>query len=277
MDNKKIDDDFFGDILNNNDEPLFEETNDEDIEFDFDSEDEEIDEIEEEIEVQVVEKQQPKKYVNKNKESYKRTQDDIEESVAELQGNINSMLKTINRTPDDMFPDPDLLPGLDIQIENHDYEKDIQLIQIDAKETLECLANLYLTEETMQTKNVYKIIKDDASLITKLNLSIECSQRMMICACKQVDMGVNDPEMFQSIAMFQKELRDTVKMVYDIQRKMKEFYKELKSELKEINAGEETIIKNSEDNLTIIGDPKMLNDMMEKMKNDPNYFKDMIK
>jgi len=272
MDNKNNIDDFFGDILDNEDStPLFEKTNDEEIDFDFDSEDEDIEEVEEE---KVVEKQ-PKKYVNKDKESYKRTKDDIQESVAELQGSINSMLKTIDKKPEDMFPDPDLLPGLDIDVEYHDYEQDLELIKIESKETLECLANLYLNEDIMKTKNVYKIIKDDSNLLSKLNFSISMGQRSLILCMKQLDMGVNDPLMFQSVTMFMKEIRDNVKMAYDIQKKMKEFYKELKSELQEINAGQEEIVE-AEDNYTIVGDPKMLNDLFERMKNDPSLLNDMM-
>ena len=270
--NKNFDDDFFGDILDN--EPTsFENKIDDDIDFDF-----ECGENQEVIDNEpIIEDIKPNKYVNKNSDTYKRTKNEIEDSVSELQGSINSMLKTIDKKPEDMYADSDLLPGLDIQIDNHDYEKDIQLIQIDAKETLVCLANLYLSEDMMKTKNVYKIIKDDAVLITKLNFSIECSQRMMISACKQVDMGVNDPAMFESISMFQKEMRDTVKMVYDIQRKMKDFYKELKGEMADINSGEEKFELNNEDNFTVVGDPKYLNNLMDQMKNDPNFMQNLLK
>ena len=266
-----MDDDFFGDILDgdNNEENLFdEEPKDDDEEFDFETE-------------EVIEDETPKsvsKKVKKYKgDNYKRTKDDIQESVSELQGSINSMLDTIEIKPEDMFPDKDLLPGLDIDIEHHDYEKDIELIKIESKETLECLANLYLSDDQMKTKNIFKIIKDDSNALAKLNLSIECAQRAMIGCMKQLDMGVNDPLMYQSVAMFQKEMRDTVKMAYDIQRKMKDFYKELKTELLEINAGEEEIIENEEENLTIVGDPKMLNDLFERMKEDPTLLEDMMK
>lgn len=208
-------------------------------------------------------------------DAYDRTKTDIKDSVAELQGNINSMLDTIQTKPEDMFPDKDLLPGLDIQVEYHDYEKDIELIKIESKETLECLANLYLTEDMMKTKNIYKIIKDDSMNLAKLNFSIEMSQRAMISCMKQLDMGVNDPDMYQSVALFQKELRDSIKMAYDLQKKMKDFYKELKAELQEIDTGEE-IEPQQDDKYTIIGDPKMLNDIFEKMKSDPTLLQNML-
>jgi hypothetical protein len=32
---------------------------------------------------------------------------------------------------------------------------------------------------------------------------------------------VNDPLMYQSVALFQKEMRDSIKMAYDLQKKMK--------------------------------------------------------
>lgn len=267
MSNKQInDEDFFGDILNdeNSDENTFDEnTETEDVNFDFEEEPIE--------EVKII--KETKKATTKTKN--KRNKSEIQDSVEELQGSINSMLDTIDIKPDDMFPDKDLLPGLEIEIEHHDYEKDIELIKIESKETLECLANLYLSDEQMKTKNIYKIIKDDSISLSKLNFSIEQAQRALISCMKQLDMGVNDPLMYQSVAMFQKEMRDTVKMAYDIQRKMKDFYKELKSELQEINAGEEDIM-DEEDNYTIVGDPKMLNDLFEQMKEDPTLLEEMM-
>ena len=265
--NKKIDDDdFFGDILGDENEDSSFEINNEDEEFDFETD--EIDNDEPPFEIET----KPKKY---KEDKYARTKDDIQDSVAELQGSINSMLKTIDKKPDDMFPDKDLLPGLDLQVDIHDYEKDLELIKIESKETLECLANLYLTEETMKTRNVYKIIKDDSSLLSKLNFSIEMGQKALISVSRQLDMGVNDPLMYQAVTMFMKEIRDNVSKAYDLQRKMKDFYKELKTELQEINAGEETITE-QDDHYTIIGDPRMLNDLFEKMKDDPSLLQEML-
>jgi hypothetical protein len=259
MSDKKINDDFFGDILDENPEEnsFNEEKNEDEMEFDFEN----VEPIEE--------TKEPVETKNKRKKS------EIQDSVEELQGSINSMLDTIDIRPDDFFPDKDLLPGLDIEIEHHDYEKDIELIKIESKETLECLANLYLSDDQMKTKNIYKIIKDDSISLSKLNFSIEQAQRALISCMKQLDSGVNDPLMYQSVALFQKEMRDTVKLAYELQRKMKDFYKELKSELAEINAGEEDII-DEEDNYTIVGDPKMLNDVFERMKNDPTFLEEMM-
>lgn len=201
-------------------------------------------------------------------DNYKPTKEDIKKNVSELQGNINSMLDKISAKPEDLFPDKDLLPNLEINVEYHDYDKDIELIKIESKETLECLANLYLTEEQMRAKNIYNIIKDDAKALAKLNFSIEQAQRALISCMKQLDMGVNDPLMYQSVAMFQKEMRDTIKQAYELQRKMKEFYKELKSELNEIEAGDKIKIEQP-DNYNIISDPKLLNNILEQYAKDP--------
>ncbi len=265
----KNDDNFFDDILNDddNEDNLFHSI--EETEFDFEDDiDAENIETDSDIPFDVDE---PKPSKNEN---YKRSKDDIQDSVAELQGNINSMLKTISKQPDDMFAENDLLPGLDLNIVSHDYDKDIELIKIESKETLECLANLYLTEDIMKTKNVYKIIKDDSASLSKLSFSIEMAQRAMIGCMRQLDMGVNDPLMYQAVAMFQKEMRETIKMAYELQRKMKDFYKELKQELTEINSGEELEI--DEEHYTVIGDPKMLNDLFEEMKKDPTLLSEML-
>jgi hypothetical protein len=215
-------------------------------------------------------------YYDDDKDNYKRTKIDLNDSVNELKGTINSVLNTINISPENMVPYSSMLPDIPgLEIEIHDYEKDIELIKIESKETLESLANLYLTEDNMKTKNIYKIIKDDSMSLSKLNFSIECAQRALISCMKQLDGGVNDPDMYQSVAMFQKEMRDTVKMAYDLQKKMKEFYKELKQELAEINAGAETKDEN-ETNYTTIGDPKQLNELMNQLKKDPNFINNML-
>jgi len=262
-------DDFFSDILNTDEnENNFTIKSEDDFEFDFEEDD---------YEEQDIIPMENDKMISENKisENYKRNKNEIQNSVETLQGNINSMLSTINIKPEDMYADKNLLPGLDLQAEKYDYEKDLELIKIDSKETLECLANLYLTEDMMKAKNVYKIIKDDASNLAKLNFSIQMGQKSLISCMDQLDVGVNDPDMYQAVTMFMKEIRDNVKMAYDIQRKMKDFYKELKSELQEINAGEETVIS-KEDNYTIIGDPKMLNDLFDQFKDDPTMLRKLM-
>lgn len=215
-------------------------------------------------------------YYNDDKDNYKRTKDDITDSVKELKGNINSVLEKISTMPEQMVPYASILPDIPgMEIEIHDYDKDIELIKIESKETLESLANLYLTDEMMKSKNVYKIIKDDSMALSKLSFSIECAQRALISCMRQLDAGVNDPEMYQSVAMFQKEMRDTVKMAYDLQKKMKDFYRELKLELADLNVGEQTKQEN-EINYTTIGDPKMLNDIMNKFKGDPDFINKLL-
>ena len=59
----------------------------------------------------------------------------------------------------------------------HDYEKDLELIREESKETLECIANLYLDEEIMNNKNINNIITNDALALSDLKFSISCSKR----------------------------------------------------------------------------------------------------
>ena len=154
----------------------------------------------------------------------------LKENIDELKGNITQMLDEIEPI-NDMFPTMGELPGLDFNIEEYDYVKELEIIKIDAKDTLECLANLYLNEDSMKNKNINNIIKNDALQLSDLNFSISCARRAMINCMGQLDGGVNDPEMYKAVSLFQKEMRDTIKMVNDIQRKMKDFYKELKDEM----------------------------------------------
>lgn len=205
-----------------------------------------------------------------------RDKQELIESVESLQGNINSVLDNLDEPIEHLFPTDNLLPGLEINYEKHDYEKDIELIKIDSKETLNALANLYLTDDVMKNKNIYKIIKNDAESLTDLNFSIATSKRALISCMGQLDMGVNDPLMYQSVAMFQKEMRDTIKLTYDIQKKMKEFYKELKTELEEINSGDDYIKEDDEETVTVINDKDLLK-IFEEYQNNPNLLDELNK
>jgi hypothetical protein len=207
---------------------------------------------------------------NINEEFEQEKKENLKNNIENLRGNINGMLEQIDMS-DDFFPEDDMLPGLDLKELAHDYERDIETIKIDAKETINCLANLYLDEEKMKNKNINTIIKDDADKVADLNFSISCSKRALIQCMRQVDMGSNNPELFNSVTNFQKELRDTIKVAYElIHVKMKEFYKILKEEQDEINAGP---TNNEDENLTTFGDPKKLNELFEQIKDDPTLLK----
>ena len=269
-------DEEFEETLNNIKEDetnINDEVDDTDFDFDEDEiEDEFIDDEIEEVYKPETAKEIKKEYKKAKKisDDYKRGKLEIKDSVEELKGSINSMVDNMP-DPEDMYLQPDLLPGLDIRREEFDYVQEIEIIKIDSKDTLESIANLYIDLEKMKNKNIHKIIKNDAENLADLNFSISMAKRALIGCMKELDMGVNDSEMYQSVAMFQKEMRDTIKMTYDIQKKMKDFYKDLKNELPEINVGEEEIQeeKTIEDNYTIIGDPKLLNNVLEQYEKDP--------
>jgi len=264
-------DDEFDNLDNSKNEEI--ETNLDDEEFDFDTD--EIEEKEEKINKKAKDIKKEYKKATKISDDYKRGKLEIKNSVDELTGNINSMLDTIPN-PDDMFLQPDLLPGIDLDVEVFDYVQEIEIIKIDSKDTLESIANLYIDLDKMKNKNIHKIIKNDAENLADLNFSISMAKRALIGCMQQLDLGVNDPDMYAAVAMFQKEMRDTIKMTYDLQKKMKDFYKELKNELPEINAGDEEIQEDEEtkeDNYTIIGDPKLLNQVLEQYEKDPSLLK----
>lgn len=203
------------------------------------------------------------------KEIKEEKKTEIKDNITVLESNIQSILDTIEEPVEQLFPSNDLLPGLDMEIVTHDYEKDIQLVKITATETISCLANLYLDETIMKNKNINSIIKDDALKLSELNFNIIQAKRALILCMKQLDFGVANPEMFQSVTMFQKEMRDTIKMSYDLQLKMKDFYKGLKDELEEVNKGNDLEDGLNASNLTVIGDPKELNNILDSYKDDP--------
>jgi len=204
----------------------------------------------------------------------KKNTEDIEENINFLKHNINSVINSLDEPMENMFVPDNLLPNINNEYEEYDYEKDIELIKIESKETLESLANLYLDEDMMNKKNIYKIIKDDAELLSNMNFSISMAKRALISCMRELDKGITDPELYKSVSLFQKEMRDTIKQTYDLQKKMKDFYKELKEELKQINSGEDEIESELEDDEDVrIVDTKIMNDIFDEYKKNRTLLK----
>jgi len=162
----------------------------------------------------------------------------LKQNINSLVGEMNGLNQQLALNPEDLFPDDELLPGLN-DIVLFDYDKEIEEIQLDSEETLDCLSSLYLNAEDIEKRNINNIIKNDASALADLKFSLSCSKRGLINLMKQLDMGINDPLMYQSVGIFQKEIRDSIKMLYDIQKRMKDFYKDIKKEMSELNMGGE--------------------------------------
>lgn len=197
----------------------------------------------------------------------------LKQNISSLEGEMKGLNEQLDLDPTSFFPNDDLLPGLnDIEIFN--YQTEIDIIQTDCVETLECLSSLYLNAEDLEKKNISNIIKNDALALADLKFSLFCSKRGLINLMRQLDMGINDPEMYQAVGTFQKEIRDSIKMLYDIQKKMKDFYKDIRAEMTTINAGEQedgttiTEIEPDEDAVHIV-DFNKLNDQIDTyMKTD---------
>ena len=58
---------------------------------------------------------------------------------------------------------------------------------------------------------------------------------------RQIDNGSVDAELFTAVSLFQREMKEGINMLYKLQKTMKEFFKDLKGELKEINVGENDV------------------------------------
>jgi hypothetical protein len=230
----------------------------------------------------------PKKTESKVKDNWDKTEEKefINKklgSIADLQDEITSMLDEINTLPEDLIPPKDLLPGLDFEYTKYDYEKDIEMIKEDAKETLECLSSLYLSMEQMKKKNVMSIIKNDAETISDIKFSLSCAKRGLVNCMKQIDAGANDPEMHVAVNAYQKEIRDSAKMINDLQAKMKSFYKELRDEYthKEINEQQKVDEQKEQQQLTEkkddvqIFDQRKMNKIIEELQKDPTLLKNL--
>lgn len=197
--------------------------------------------------------------------------DHLKQNIRSLEGEMNGLDDVLDLNPEDLLPSDDILDGIN-DIEIFDYQKEIDVIQIDADITLECLSTLYLSADDIQTKNLSNIIKNDSEALADLKFSLSCSKRGIINLMKNIDLGVNDPLMYQSVGVLQKEIRDSIKMIFDIQKKMKDFYKEVKKELTELN----TILEEGEevDDAELVEDEDTLHIVdMDKLTADLDDYK----
>jgi len=164
----------------------------------------------------------------------------FQSNIDKLKTEIEDAQEELDFDPSEFFPVNNNI-DLNFKIEMHDYEKDLEVIREESKETLECIANLYLSEDIMLNKNINNIIKNDALAISDLKFSISCSKRGLINLMKQIDNGSSDADLFQAVSMFQREMKDCIETLYKLQKSMKEFFKDLKEELKEINIGDSEV------------------------------------
>lgn len=196
----------------------------------------------------------------------------LKNSIENLKQNIED-LKMIGTTETDgLLIDNSTLPGLTINTDIYDYEKDIELIKDEAEETLECISSLYLTDDVSMNKNINRLIKNDAEEISDIKFSLSCAKRGLISCMRQLDAGSNDPEMHTAVNAYQKEIRESNKMIHDLLNKMKVFYRDLRDELKtddDINVGN---INPGSEGLKLV-DKNEFNELIDKYKSDPTLLK----
>lgn len=198
----------------------------------------------------------------------------LKNNIDDLKSQINDLrIEGLNPLPDDLFPNEDTLPGLNMEIEVYDYDKDIQLIKDEAEETLECISTLYLDEQTTMNRNINKLIRNDAEEISDIKFSLSCAKRGLINCMRQLDAGSNDPDMHNAVNAYQKEIRESNKMIHDLFNKMKIFYKDLRDELKidDVNVGNE--INSSDDEDLKLVNKSEFNELIEQYKKDPTLLK----
>lgn len=195
--------------------------------------------------------------------------DQIKSNINSLEGELRGLDESLQLDPDELLPPVDMLDGIQ-DIEVFDYDKELAEIQVDCEETLSCLSSLYLRAEDVEKKNIHNIIKNDAKALAELNFTISCSKRATVNLMRNIDMGLNDPELYKSLGVIQKEIRDTIKLAYDIQKKMKDFYKDIKEEIKELNKGDE--LEDEIDNVEISDEENYVIMDLDKVHNElDNY------
>ena len=72
----------------------------------------------------------------------------FQDNIDQIKSEIEEIQEELDFNPSDFFPDVNGI-DLNLKIEMHDYEQDLEAIREESKETLECLANLYLDEESL--------------------------------------------------------------------------------------------------------------------------------
>ncbi|MBN1216145.1 MAG: hypothetical protein JXA99_11985 [Candidatus Lokiarchaeota archaeon] len=190
----------------------------------------------------------------------------FQEKLEELKSELEQTQEALDFNPSDFFPDTQDV-DLDLTIEMHDYEMDLQMIRSESKDTLECIANLYLDEKVMSNKNINNIIRNDALALSDLKFSISCAKRGLINLMRQIDGGSVDADLYQSVSMFQREMKEGIQVLYKLQKDMKLFFKELKDELKDINVGD-TNIEASDKYKGMKVTDRDINKTLEKILND---------
>jgi hypothetical protein len=191
-----------------------------------------------------------------------------------LKNNIDILKSSIESIKNDMEFDVtdltminnDFLPGLNLDMKNYDYVEEMKSIKSESIDTLNCLSSLYLDDIIKENKNISNIIKNDATAISDIKFSLSCARRGLINCMEQLDAGSNDPEMHQAVNSYQKEIRDSNKMIYDLLSKMKEFYKSLRDELKnnDIKTDDVNIPRNDED-IHLLFDNNMMNKVIDNL------------
>lgn len=200
------------------------------------------------------------------KEDYKNV---LKNNIDQLKEQINDIKMEFDK-PLDMIDG--VLPNLDMDKLEYNYDQDMQIIKDDAEETLECISSLYLNNKMARNKNINRLIKNDAEEISDIKFSLSCAKRGLISCMRHIDAGTKNPDMHNAVNAYQKEIRESNKMLHDLLNKMKIFYKDLREELKtdeEINLGKDV---NPDDDLKLI-DKSEFNDIIEKYKKDPTLLK----
>jgi len=198
----------------------------------------------------------------------------LRSNISALEGEMRGLNDQLDLNPEDLLPNIDILDSIqDIQI--FDYEKEIEMIKEDSVETLDCLSKLYLSADDIENKNLNNMIKNDANALSDFQFTISCTKRALISIMKSIDSGITDPELFKSLSMIQKELRDTIKGSYDLQKKMKSFYKEIRDELTELitisvqEIDEADVVEEVDDDNTLhIIDYNKLTEDLENYRNE---------
>jgi len=67
----------------------------------------------------------------------------FQSNIDKLKTEIEDAQEELDFDPSEFFPVNNNI-DLNFKIEMHDYEKDLEVIREESKETLECIANLYL-------------------------------------------------------------------------------------------------------------------------------------
>ncbi len=191
-----------------------------------------------------------------------KKKDELEDEFDKIQNNHKDL--NVKQYLVDVDED---LPGFG-ELEVYDYDTDLENINIESKEILDELVDLYLGDASEIKEHPYinRKKKEDARIYASSFFLERMSEKVLLQILRQIDNGDNSARMYEVLNQTMKEIRENNKDGRKARTEVEKLYKEMRKDLglNEMVGGEN--VNNNDDEGEII-DTKSLNDKID------NYLK----